>query len=506
MTGPAGQPSLPRRWAVMFAACWALALATHTSGLVQPVHCDYSTWLRVAQDWHAGKPLYGEAFDNKNPTVFLTVGLLGWSRPAWSLYLAETLIAALAASILFVAVSRTAPRAAVLAALFLVVWTGTSATFVQGQTTETMALWADVLAVSLTVLAVRNHSYRLAAVAGLFAFYAFSVRIPAVLHLVAYWPIVVFADRRLGRQRMLRLVAVFAAGFLAGLLALYVHGRVDGYWDRFVDVTRYNFQYGAIDRVPLSASLISAAKVVTRLGLANSIMVLLVAAGLAAFGSRTRKLRGEGLWLAVGTTWLCAALLAAFPGGRHYEHYYHPIWAPLSLIAALGCGTLTRNFSRRADRRRFTWIVIGSVVGLAVAQNLYGLGKAWTARRAGDTAEAHIAEATAYLKPKKNDGIPIAMYVWLENAELYWRTAAESGTYPIPQVLPDDRLEVWSRFVIDQKIPLLVVDASFDDRKTGSRAFEELRNMLGSTYVEIRRIGTIRIYAHQQHPFATTPR
>lgn len=500
----ATSPARWRRWGAVFIACWALALATHTSGLVNPVHCDYSTWLRVAQDWHAGHALYGGvAFDNKNPTVFLVVGLIGWKEPAISLYVAETLFAAFAGSILFLALLRTKPRVALLAPMFLIAWSGTSQTFVQGQTTETAALWCDVIAISCAVLAARSGSLKLVAVSGVFAFLAFSARIPCALHVVAYWPIIVRAHRRLDRRKTLQLMAVFAGSFLAAFLAMYLLARADGYWDRFVDVTRYNFKYGAIDRIPMSTSLFRAAKVLARTGLFNPLMVLLVIFSLVLFGKRTNQpQRSTRYWMAIAITWLIAAVVAAYPGGRHYLHYYHGLWAPLSLIAAIGLG----EFSRKRPTKNATRIVLRGVlvisVTVAVMQNLYGFAQWKFAKLNGSDHQTPILDAAAFLDESTDDDTPVAMYVWLDNAELYWRVRRESGTSPIPQVLTEDRLEVWSQYVIEHKTPLIVVDPSFDSRESDSEHFHQLKQVLIDDYVEIRRFGDMRFLARRDSRFA----
>eukprot|EP00913_Durusdinium_trenchii_P023342 g21920.t1 len=464
------------------------------------------TWLRVAEDWRAGYELYGIAFDNKNPTVFLTVGLISGANPAASHYFAETLFAAYAATMLFLALRRTAPRAAMLAPMLLIVWSGTSATFVHGQTTESAALWCDVVAVSAAVLSARNRSRSLMAISGLFAFLAFSARIPCAIHVVAYWPIVLLSWRRNGPRETWLLAAVFAGSFLAALSVVYIHGRVDGYWEGFLDVTRHNLQYGAVDRIPVTTSLIRAAKVLAQIGIANPMMVLLVIFSATTLTSRgARILRGSRFWIAIAITWLLAAVVAAYPGGRHYYHYYHPIWAPLSLIASIGLAAFARNRITRAASRLLIRAVVVTSIGLAVVQNLYGIGK-WASTR-GTERDPHkpVLDATAFLKGKTNADTPVAMYVWLDNAELYWRVRRESGTYPIPQVLPNDRLEIWSQHVLQKNVPLLIVDTSFLTRETDSKTFQLLKQRLKIDFVEIKQFGTLRIFARRDSRFAKAP-
>lgn len=73
------------------------------------------------------------------------------------------------------------------------------------------------------------------------------------------------------------------------------------------------------------------------------------------------------------------AAAGTFPGGRHYEHYYHLLWAPLAILAALW---LTIVFPGR--RRR------PAALRLALALVVFTIGYA-----ALDTASVGITKAQA---------------------------------------------------------------------------------------------------------------
>src|SRR5262249_26874799 len=128
----------------------------------------------------------------------------------------------------------------------------------------------------------------------------------------------------------------FAAGVVAASLALYAHARALGYWEPFLEVLYWNRQYAALGRIPLRQSATEFAKNLGLLAGGFTGLPLLVCFTLALAGPSWRgPLRGSRLWLAVGVIWLGAALASVFPGGRHWPHYYHVAWAPLSILATL---------------------------------------------------------------------------------------------------------------------------------------------------------------------------
>ena len=226
--------SIPRRL-LIFLLFWCLAIATHMGGwgpygagpggLGRPMHVDYSIRLRVAHDWGRGLKLYQETYENTQPTVFLFMRLVDSSRPDVSHYLAETFLAAVAATALHRALRRTIPTCAAAAPIVLVAWSGMAPSFYGGQITEAIALWFDVIAVSCSVLCLRTGRATPALISGVSFFLMVSFRVPCALHGLAYLPIVWALFRAHGARRGAFLVLCFCGGVAVSLSALYVHAR-----------------------------------------------------------------------------------------------------------------------------------------------------------------------------------------------------------------------------------------------------------------------------------------
>ena len=53
--------------------------------------------------------------------------------------------------------------------------------------------------------------------------------------------------------------------------------------------------------------------------------------------------RGEKFLLATFGLWLLAALAHAYPGSRHYAHYYHLIWPTIAVVSGLWFAPLRRR-------------------------------------------------------------------------------------------------------------------------------------------------------------------
>jgi hypothetical protein len=480
-----------------FLLFWLCAAATHASGLVQPMHCDYSTWVRVTRDWDEGKTLYVETYDNKQPTLFLFVRLIDSSRPAVSQYVAETLLAALGALVLRAALLQTLPAVANLVPVLVIVWSGTSETFAGGQTTEAIALWLDVAGLSMGVLAARRASAPLAAAAGLLFFLAVSFRIPCAMHAVAYLPPLWMAASRHTRRAAARLSAALVGGVVGGFLLVYWHAQAGGYWSAFVEVFQRNLQYGALQLGSLPGSLLEGGKVLLRLGIDNTAAVVLVAITLMVVVPAWRRLgESERLWLAIGTLWMIAAVVGAFPGGRHYPHYYHVLWAPWGLLAALwvpGLQRLRGGWSP-AIARRVVSAVLAAVVLMAIAENAYEVGK-WLS--GGRERTVRIERVAEELRRRTDADAPLPMYVWLDWAELYWRVPRPAVKWSVPQVLPDEMLDRWAEGVLKTRPPMIVYDASFEAREAESPHLERLREVLRRDYQVICRADDLRVVARR---------
>jgi hypothetical protein len=187
------------------------------------------------------------------------------------------------------------------------------------------------------------------------------------------------------------------------------------------------------------------------------------------------------LWRRVALLWLVAAYAGTFPGGRHYHHYYHVLWAPLAVLASLGLAHVWRACRTRSVGRSIAACGVTAALLIAVAVNVYAFGK-WSAiqSRPNDQSQpAHVVAATVDRVEKMSSSeTPAAVYVWLEHAEVYWRLDRPLVSYSVPHVLPDERLNEWAAAVLSRDRVIVVVDQSFFDRTAGDGAFARLKQRL----------------------------
>jgi len=483
-------------WLVVF---WLAALATHASGLYQPMHCDYSCRLRVARDWRQGLALYRQTYDNPNPVVFLWLLAIDSPRPAVSGFLAETALAAGAGLFLWAALARAVPRLAGVVPLVLIALSGASPTFYGGQIAEAPAMWLDVIAVAALWLALEGGGLALAALAGAAGVLVVALRFPAVLHVAAWLPLVVLHPG--SRREQVRVVTAAALGACAALAAFVAHAQWFGYWHEFWVVFRRNLSYGALDRVPLADSVVAALKTLARIALANSLVVLLAVVAVAMTWSLRGRLRvRERAWLAASVVWLAAAIAGAFPGGRHYAHYYHLIWPPLAVGLLLWLPPLARLARRGALVDRLAAAIAAGTLLVAVLLEGWRGAQAVRDLHAGRHPWNETTAAAEWLEQHTTRDTPVLVHVWLDWAELYWRVPRPAPSLAIPHVVPRD---LFGEFLqtTEQEMPAWIVwdgtpwepiDGPLAD-ETLLAARDRFVTRLERDYAERQRIGTLRI-------------
>jgi hypothetical protein len=296
------------------------------------------------------------------------------------------------------------------------------------------------------------------------------------------------------------MLLAFLAGFAVPLAMLLLHASSEGYLGRFIEVTRRNFEYGALNRIPFSTSAVESAKVLVRMAADQSLAVFLGVVTLAAWirdalrsGIRKNSEPATGkagfpanssttrLWRRVALLWLVAAYAGTFPGGRHYHHYYHVLWAPLAVLASLGLAHVWRACRLRSSGRLIAACVVTAALLIAVAVNVYAFGK-WAATRKNPDDLSRpanvVAAAVDRVQAMSKPDAPIAAYVWLDHAEIYWRLDRPLVSYSVPHVLPDERLNEWAAAVLAQDRVTVIVDQSFFARTAGDGAFARLKQRL----------------------------
>jgi hypothetical protein len=510
-----GSPAVTR-YIRLFALYWIIALATHAEGLYQPMHNDLSVRLRVARDWRAGLKLYEETYENTQPTYFLFILLADSARPEITHYLAETFLAAIAALSLYAAMRRTAPRCAMVAPVLLIAWTGIGGTFYGGQITEGVSIWFDVIAMCLFFEAVRKNCCTLAFLSGISFFLMVSIRIPCVLHAVAYTPLLWVVYRDHGMRRAIWMLSAFLGGIILALAVMILHALHYSYFHPFLQVLARNFEYAAGSRTPLPVSLERAWATISGIIHANPAFLILMAPSILVFLPKAfGPLRHERLWFWVSLLWLAAALASAFPGGRHFAHYYHVSWPPVSVLSVLWLSRMGLFAREPRFRRRVAWGLTIAFAAMAIVLNVRGFARE-TLR--DDPPRVAIQQAADYLNQITTPDERVPVPVWGQWAELWWRAPHPPVTPCFaPQcfyVINREMFEEWVRTMIDRPPPLIVADESligplshgspYDNtefRPPAGHALYHLRDLVDENYVEIKRIDDLSFLARRNGPF-----
>jgi hypothetical protein len=302
-----------------------------------------------------------------------------------------------------------------------------------------------------------------------------------------------------------RCIAAAGGGVLIGLTALYLHGQIDGYWDEMLVVLRRNFNYGALDRVPLATSVGEGIKTLARIHLANTAAgILLIVGVVVAFSLRARLRSREKAWLVAAGVWLLAAHASAFPGGRHYAHYYHMTWPAITLLAMLWLAPLRRMapvLPRKGNPidRLTAGVVVGALV-LGILFQLFAGAKAVRDLGQGRHAWNAIAEAEEFIRRQTAADTPMVVNVWLDWAELYWRVPRPAPSLSIPHVVPRDRYSQWLEETLRTMPPWIVTDGTAWEPIDGPLIDEQARlrrdefvGRIENEYAEVQRIGGLRV-------------
>jgi hypothetical protein len=292
-------------------------------------------------------------------------------------------------------------------------------------------------------------------------------------------------------------------GAVAVVLTLYGHGVWRGYWGEFVTVLQRNLSYGAIDRVPLRASMFEAARTSSRILLQNTAApVLAIISVWACFRAHGAMRKTERKWLTIALLWLAAAVASAFPGGRHYDHYYHLCWAPVSLVSTMWLTVLSKRPGNR--RPRFTsalsWGLALGVVVISVLFNIQLAVKATRDLREGTHRWSAIEKAVAYLNRTAPPAVPVVMNLWGDWAELYWRSPRPAPSLPIPHVVPTDRYSEWVDATLANPPRLIVTDGTPwrpIDGPGDADDLERLRRLIDAEYREVQRINGLIVLARK---------
>lgn len=459
------------------------------------MHADYSCWLRVTRDWQGGAALYRETYDNKSPWLYRWVRAIDSANPNVSVYLVESLMAATGATVLWVALRPVFPRVAFLAPLLLIVWSGTSETFYGGQTTEAFALWLDVTMVASAALAARRGSLVLAATCGGCLFLAAVLRPPAFLHSIACLPFVWLLWQRYPAKCAVQVLASACAGAVVLLGLFFLDAVAGGFGRDFLTVLETNRQYGSLASVPPATLALTTATTLARIMLGNAGALLLVAvSAVVCWRSSHFAARERLVWCGAVLLWLIAAVVSTLPGGRSYAHYFHFLWAPISILAVMWMVPLVRLETSNALRQRLILGIMAGTLLVAGLQQGYRAAKVLRDSPLREQGRTQLEAAVEYLNRNVPPQTPTLVNVWGDWAELYWRVPRPAPSFSIPHVLPRDLFDTWAEATLAQPPDLVVWDGTpwqAVDGASEPQLIARLEDMLHGNYELAERFGNL---------------
>jgi hypothetical protein len=385
----------------------------------------------------------------------------------------------------------------------------------------------------------------MAFLAGACFFLMVSFRIPCILHALAYVPLLWVAYREQGFRRALSLGVAFVGGFTSALAALILHAIFSSYFNPFLRMLARNFEYASGSQITFSESLHRAWETILGIIHANPAFPVLMAISILLLLPKPKKSdelrvmsdeselknddplitsspslitddcsRITNVWLWVGLLWLAAARASAFPGGRHFAHYYHVAWPPVCILSVLWLSSPRWLEFDDQFRRRVAWGM--TVIFTATAVVLNGRGFMREASRP-DSPRVAIRQAADYLNDIAPPNATVPVCVWGHWAELWWRVPRPSVTRCIaPQcfyVINREMFDEWVQAMIDRPPDLIVADASmigplswnspYDNtefRPPPGHPLYHLRHLVDENYVEIRRIDDLSFLARRNGP------
>jgi hypothetical protein len=355
----------------------------------------------------------------------------------------------------------------------------------------------------------------MAFLAGISFFLMVSFRVPCIFHALAYAPLLWLAYRDHGFRRALGLVLAFSGGISLALAALILHALSHSYLSAYFKVLARNFQYASGGEITFSESLVRAWGTISAIARVNpAFFILMTISLLVSLPKVFGPLRHERLWLWIGLLWLAAALASAFPGGRHWDHYYHVAWPSVCVLSALWISRAGLFPKKHQIRRRIAWGLTIAATAMAVVVN--GRGFLSQTFRI-DSPRRAIARAVDFLDQTTRSDSPVPVCVWQPWSELYWRIPRPSVSRCIAPycfyIIQREMFDEWVQAMIDRPPALIVADGSlvgpsashwpYQDPQflpPAGHPFYQLRQMVDENYIEIHRIDDLSFLARRNGP------
>lgn len=485
----------------MAAGVFVLAAVTHVDGWFGPMHCDASAWLYIAQQRDRGLVPYRDLWENKPPPIIMLYRLawkLGHVRAACFVF--DVGLIALSGWFLWrVAATFLQPVSAVTAALLYVLITAHPSLHYGGGITEAYALPFAVLGFCLAALYRLSGGGWRAFACGVAWSWAIAFRMPAIVSLVSLLPLCQCrCDAARGGTRSGLCAAVVAGGAAGGLLAV-LDPIVGEYFWEFLDVcVLWNVRYAMHETPSATVSWNTAlGRFLSNLSIWGGLHVAALLGFVVFWTRRARFSAWTRVVVLAGMCWYFADLLGTFPTLHQYPHHHYMTLGSLALAAAVCMDQMIGNRGR--------W---GLVRYAPVAMAVGYAGVIWFVHVREKLPEARdvpgVREAAAFLRHSTRPDEPVLLWVWHEEAELFWRVdrppaarhfmpaAAFVYDLEMAQRTCEEMLNSPPRYIADSSpyLPLLGMPPDI----VPATRYEAIRARYRDLYEPVTRFGRIAIY------------
>lgn len=440
------------RWTIAVAA--AAAFLFRLPGLTRPIRADEAGFVLVARAW-APSPdsVYGTYFVDRPPLLIAlfelsdAVGGPSFIRLVGALACAALVLAA--AAVARLAAGEQAARWTAVATAALSTNVLIDAVAVKG---ELLALPVLMASLGLSLVAVRDRSWRAALLAGLLAGLALGFKQNLVGGIVFAAVLYVGSWRagRLSPAELVRVAGAAAAGAAVPVLATVAWALAEGVRLHTLWYTVYGFRFDASqvlsDATDAAPTLRAGVLVLAALGAGMALII----------GGFVVHVRGEWADDAPLTAAVAALLvvdvIGLALGGSFWRDYLFPLLPGTALCAAL----LARRASKRGRAMR-------AVIGMAAASTVLSLA-GWAAYNAGGLQEYDEHDTGVALGEVAADGDTLVVYGGRADVQLESGMASPyEYLWSLPMRTLDPELHELEALLTSDRAPTWVVEwVAFD--------------------------------------------
>jgi hypothetical protein len=265
----------------------------------------------------------------------------------------------------------------------------------------------------------------------------------------------------------------------------------------FLAVLARNRAYTSPVQQSWLAALAAGGITIARLLVTNSVAIVLVSiSGVVVWHSIRTFPRSQRSWCMAALLWTLAVVAGAMPGGRSYAHYYHFLWAPLSVLGTLWlAGRWSGRLAKGVQRRIVVGVAVGSLA-LAALHEAYSAARNVRDYWAGTHPRAVVDDAAGWLAAGTREETPVVVHVWGDWAELYWRVPRRSPSFSMPHVLPPILFNDWIQATLAEPPEVICWDGTSWEPIVGAAdpaLVERWTSLMKQQYVEAGRVGSLLI-------------